>query len=325
MSGFYEEFLTAVPRDMRDALAKLGHEAEEIVDTFLTTLEAIPPPPILYHYTNDVGLRGILESGRIWLTDILSLNDPSELSHGLSHAITILNGKAANGLPESKLFAADFEEMIRLGKVQKSGDYFICSFSSAGDDLGQWRAYADNGRGYALGFDANALEDAFIRQAGAPVQKAFPVIYNDARLIEIHRNIIEKMFALISLPRGRDLGDDAIKGYMAELYTLISVHALHAGLHFKHEAYANEQEYRFMQVHPPGNQPLVTKLRTHSYSSIRYQEFDWKDAGRNVLKKIVIGPSASVEKATAFAKESLLLADQQAVAITCSAVPYRAT
>jgi len=325
MSGFYEEFLTAVPRDMRDALAKLGHEAEEIVDTFLTTLEAIPPPPILYHYTNDVGLKGILESGRIWLTDILSLNDPSELSHGLSHAITILNGKAANGLPESKLFAADFEEMIRLGKVQKSGDYFICSFSSAGDDLGQWRAYADNGRGYALGFDANALEDAFIRQAGAPVQKAFPVIYNDARLIEIHRNIIEKMFALISLPRGRDLGDDAIKGYMAELYTLISVHALHAGLHFKHEAYANEQEYRFMQVHPPGNQPLVTKLRTHSYSSIRYQEFDWKDAGRNVLKKIVIGPSASVEKATAFAKESLLLADQQAVAITCSAVPYRAT
>jgi len=325
MSGSYEEFLTAVPRDMRDALAKLGHEPEEIVDTFLTTLEAIPPPPILYHYTNDVGLRGILESGRIWLTDILSLNDPSELSHGLSHAITILNGKAANGLPESKLFAADFEEMIRLGKVQKSGDYFICSFSSAGDDLGQWRAYADNGRGYALGFDANALEDAFIRQAGAPVQKAFPVTYNDARLIEIHRNIIEKMFALISLPRGRDLGDDAIKGYMAELYTLISVHALHAGLHFKHEAYANEQEYRFMQVHPPGNQPLVTKLRTHSYSSIRYQEFDWKDAGRNVLKKIVIGPSASVEKATAFAKESLLLADQQAVAITCSAVPYRAT
>jgi hypothetical protein len=57
----------------------------------------------------------------------------------------------------------------------------------------------------------------------------------------------------------------------------------------------------------------------------RYQEFDWKDAGRNVLKKIVIGPAADVERASAFAKESLLLTDQQAVAMACSAVPYRGT
>jgi Protein of unknown function (DUF2971) len=325
MSGAYEECLSAVPRDMMDALAKFGHEAEEIVDAFLTRLEAAPPPPILYHYTNDVGLRGILESGKLWLTDILSLNDPSELSHGLSHAVTILSGKAGNGPPESKLFAADFEEMIRLGKVQRSGDYFICSFSSAGDDLGQWRAYADNGRGYVLGFDASALEDAFIRQAGAPIQKAFPITYNDARLIEIHRNIIEQVFALISLPHGRNLGNEAIKGYIAELYTVMTVHTLHAGLHFKHEAYANEREYRFMQVHPPSKWPPATKLRTRSYSSIRYQEFDWKDAGRNVLKNIVIGPAADIERARKFAKEALLLVDQEAVSITCSRIPYRAS
>lgn len=54
MSRSYEEFLTAVPRNMRDALAKLGHEAEEIVDGFVITLKAMPHPPILYHYTNDV-------------------------------------------------------------------------------------------------------------------------------------------------------------------------------------------------------------------------------------------------------------------------------
>jgi hypothetical protein len=34
------------------------------------------PPPIIYHYTNDAGLRGILESGKLWLTDIFDLNDP---------------------------------------------------------------------------------------------------------------------------------------------------------------------------------------------------------------------------------------------------------
>jgi hypothetical protein len=87
MSRSYDEYLSTVPPDMRDTLANPGREAEKIVDAFLITLEAAPPPPILYHYTNDVCLKGILESDKLWLTDILSLIDPSELSHGLSHAV----------------------------------------------------------------------------------------------------------------------------------------------------------------------------------------------------------------------------------------------
>jgi hypothetical protein len=30
-------------------------------------------PPIVYHYTNDVGLKGIQEVGQLWLTDIFDL------------------------------------------------------------------------------------------------------------------------------------------------------------------------------------------------------------------------------------------------------------
>jgi hypothetical protein len=101
--------------------------------------------------------------------------------------------------------------------------------SETGDDLGQWRAYTDNGRGYALGFGPQALEAAFIRQRGAPIQEAFPVTYNYAVLTDIQRSIIEKMFDLISLPRGKGLADDAIKGYVTQLYTLTTVHALHIG------------------------------------------------------------------------------------------------
>ena len=320
----FEDCLNAVPPDMRDALESFGREADEIVDAFLTTLEASPLPPVLYHYTNEAGLKGILETGKLWLSDILTLNDPSELSHGLSQAIAILKGKAASGPPGSRLFAADFEEMIRLGKVQKSGDYFICCFSSAGDDLGQWRAYADNGRGYALGFEVAALERAFLEQLGVPIQKTFPVTYNDARFIAIDQAIIDRMFGLISLPRGRKMTDDAIKGFMAQLYTLVTVHGLHAGLHFKHEAYANEEEYRFMQVYPPASKPIVTKLRTRSGLPVRYLEFDWSAAGGSVLSDIIIGPAANVEEATVFAKESLFLSRQKSAKIIRSAIPYRA-
>jgi Protein of unknown function (DUF2971) len=45
----------------------------------------------------------------------------------------------------------------RLADVVK---FFALSFSATFDELGQWRAYADDGRGYALGFDTEKLEGA---------------------------------------------------------------------------------------------------------------------------------------------------------------------
>jgi hypothetical protein len=149
---------SSIPQDMQDALDRFTSDAEKIINSFLQSLQSLPQarPPIIYHYTHDVGLRGILESGRLWLTDIFNLNDPSELRHGLSPAINIMNKRAANGSPVSQIFAKAFEQGF-----EESGKVFVCSFSSRGNELGQWRAYADNGRGYVLAFDTKALEATF--------------------------------------------------------------------------------------------------------------------------------------------------------------------
>lgn len=122
-------------QDMQDALELFGCEAEQIIASFVRTLESQKPAPIIYHYTDDVGLRGILETGQLWLTNVFNLNDPSELSHGLSHAVKILNSKAAKGPLESKLFAEDLAAFIEQRGIQKSGHYFLCSFSSCGAEM----------------------------------------------------------------------------------------------------------------------------------------------------------------------------------------------
>ena len=59
-------------------------------------LDSEPPPSTIYHYTTDQGLRGILENGSLWVTDIFSLNDPSELKHGLQIAEEALTATAKN-------------------------------------------------------------------------------------------------------------------------------------------------------------------------------------------------------------------------------------
>jgi hypothetical protein len=310
---------------MKDAIAKFDAEAKKIVESFLTKLESYQAPPVVYHYTNDAGLRGILQTGRIWLTDIFSLNDPSELRHGLSRVQTILDQKAETGPAESKIFAKDFSSLDK--SIDRAAHYFVCSFSEAGDDLGQWRAYADNGHGYALGFDARALEEAFGKDAETPTSNraAFPVTYGDAILDDVQRQLIEKMFGLISLPKGRNLSGDVIVAYMVELLTTLASHASHAVLFFKHEAYSNEKEYRFLEVHRADAEP-VHELRTRPYSLIRYREFDWKSSSAaNTLKQIVIGPAAHPDKALKFARDCMReFYAVGKVDIVPSEIPYRA-
>ena len=74
-----------IPKDINDALEIFEKESMRINDDVGKELKSNTElPPVIYHYTNDIGLRGILETGKLRLSDIFSLNDPSELKHGLS-------------------------------------------------------------------------------------------------------------------------------------------------------------------------------------------------------------------------------------------------
>jgi len=331
-----------MPQDMRDALDKFSKESQEAIEAFLAPMEALEPPPLIYHYTDDTGLRGILETGKFWLSDIFNLNDPSELKHGYSLAITLLKRKAANNSVAVAEFIKILESFGKSGGNIELANYFICSFSSCGNDLGQWRAYADNGRGYALGFAAKSLEEAFINQGSVdselPSQaaeltrtnspdtrflKTFPLIYKDAQLAEIHTKNIDSMFDLISLPIGRHLPRPVNLSYLAELATTLAVRILIAALHFKHGAYSNEQEYRFLEVHGK-METHETKVRSRPYSLIRYREFNWKRVAAQALNKIVVGPSADPQRGLQFAQNCVRIFCSSPVDIVVSDIPYRA-
>jgi hypothetical protein len=42
------------------------------------------PEGLLYHYTDEIGLRGIISSGCMWATHYKFLNDLSERQHGFA-------------------------------------------------------------------------------------------------------------------------------------------------------------------------------------------------------------------------------------------------
>jgi hypothetical protein len=131
---------STLPREMQDALDSFSREAEGIVDLFARKIDAGPTPTLIYHYRNDTGLRGIIESGKLWFTNIFYLNDPSELRHGVSPAIEMLTAEYDDARPEIEKFTLNLAAVVR-GSIKRTAHYFVCSFSTDGDELGQWRAY----------------------------------------------------------------------------------------------------------------------------------------------------------------------------------------
>ena len=292
----------------------------QVVEEYVQTLNAKPPPSIIYHYTDGAGLRGILETGNIWCTDIFNLNDTSEIRHGVAHASELLSTAASAGdaTPALRLFAKKVVEELN-GHIEESANYFVCCFSSAGDDLGQWRAYADDGRGYAIGFDAGILERAFM-DAAPENHSTFPLCYEDEKLRSMQVELVTQARHILSTAAG-----NINPRLLADLSVRLSVNVIYCSIFFKHHGYSNEQEYRFLQVHR-GDLPVNNlKIRSRPYSLIRYCEFDWKKRAAQALKEVVIGPAANPKMASKFVDDCrrTFLSATQSINVKRSEIPYR--
>jgi hypothetical protein len=213
------------------------------------------------------------------------------------------------------------------GGIEAAGHFFICCFSADGDDLGQWRGYADDGQGFALGFDTKALEDAFTKRKGKPIKQhsTFFVTYDDNELTRVQTAIVDLVDPLISLPREIRVRGDSLHAYMMDLLVSLSMAAIQGTIFFKHEAYVNEKEYRFQQLFRGDKPAPDVKYRRRGATLVRYREFDWLKQAPHSLKSIIIGPAADRTKAGRFAKDCLAAfhPDPHKVEILYSKIPYR--
>jgi hypothetical protein len=298
-------------------------KGESIVDAFRSSLEQRSPPDRLYHYTTGAGLGGILQSGTLWLTDIFALNDPSELRHSVDHAIDLLRLEARRGHQAAVIFANQFAE-IMADAPSSVAHMFVASFSQHCDDLGQWRPYSDDGRGFALEFDRDRLERSFVMPGGHSIESnsTFPMTYDDAVVKGICTDLIRSVVPLIAMPHGRNLSNGSINDFMKVLSMHLGLFVLQTALYFKHEAYNYEAEYRFLQLRAIGAPLNDLKLRG-SKSSIRYAEFPWARLDPTALRRIVVGPSADYPAAKLTAAAHLSAAGLSTVDITRSLIPYR--
>jgi len=95
-----------------------------------------------------------------------------------------------------------------------------------------------------------------------------------------------------------------------------------AAIFFKHPAYENEMEYRFLETFSVDTQPNINS-RVRRNTLIRYRELDWKNVAPDALREIVVGP-ADQRNARHFADECMRLWNRNKnVTIIPSTIPYK--
>lgn len=150
---------------------------------------------IFYHYTTHTGLMGIIRSGCLRATYRMKMNDAGEFDYAKNLVYKALNevGKRHNlqNVAESLItYTRKNLEKFLSDTTELSRAYCACLTFSP-DHPGQWQAYAEDGNGFAIGFNLRHFLNVQIPTVtkGKPYVFCCPVIYTERD----QRDLVERM------------------------------------------------------------------------------------------------------------------------------------
>lgn len=274
------------------------------------------PPPVLYHYTTQQGILGIIDKKELWATHTQYLNDSREFHHAI--------GLVKEELRDLKLNPSYREKGAFLNDMEKALAGFgtmnvcVCSFSEQGDLLSQWRAYGGGASGFAIGFSG-----AFLRSVSDRLNFwLVPVLYDETEQRELVRTLLEDVLAENLLRRADAKDQDDNRPHLPLGGNLLAYLNRYAPI-LKHKSFSEEHEWRIISRplmcsnerfgYRPGASMLIPYFRIALSSE--EQPFD--------AEKIIVGPTPHPQQSSQSLKSLLVRHDLQKTAVRNSEVPYR--
>lgn len=267
---------------------------------------------LLYHYTSQDGLLGIIGNGAIWASNIHYLNDSKEFIHAIDevkamiwHRKKDLNNEALGGLYEN--IETRLEGVARI-------HIFVVSLTERGDQLSQWRGYCPNGAGYSIGFSKSAIEQLSRRQ-GFTFK---PCIYDWQQQRKLLDSPLRRAENVVSSTSGSsDAIDAAVNQFLEEFIQIAPL--------LKHRAFSEEQEWRLVS-----GLVLSTdarwKTRAGKSTLVPYIEFSLVcEDGSIPVRNVIVGPGPDKDLALNALPTFLTRNRVTKWSVTPSQVPYRTT
>jgi hypothetical protein len=246
---------------------------------------------ILYHYCVASAFLAICTNKKIRFSDLFSMNDFMEMHWGY-----YIWEKAATELLDEvgRDFLDKIDELIHSSGIY--GLLVASCYSLDGDVLSQWRAYADDGQGFAIGFNA-------INLIALPI-RPLRVLYNQEEQIKELKAVIRAIHE-VEKSEETKFGSDFRTACFMLAFDLAA---------FKNPAFVEEKEIRlthlldfersnnFLRLVDPGGQAFGKKskgmpvqFRMRDNAPVTFIEQDFTNKGRiNPIKEVIIGPKNNV-------------------------------
>jgi len=281
---------------------------------FLNVLDQIPsllkkkPPDVLYHYTSQRGLLGIIEKKKLWATHIRYLNDSTEFDYPLESARKLLC-KERDSSDERR---AQFAEKA-LAQLNSSLDIntaftvYVASFSRNRNQLSQWRGYCTHGSGFSVGFRVSNLRNLVERRSNDFDLAFVPCLY---RKEDQNALISELISRAITVPTNTS----------AEVLFVLSI--LRWAPAIKHKKFEEEAEWRLVAR---GVRDDSSFRERHSFL-IPYVEFDLTSKDRkgiDCIKSVTVGPTSYPKLSEQSVKDLLSKHGVDNCKTSCSGIPLR--
>lgn len=288
--------------------AGLDQLGDKLIDEVWSN-EEDSPPDLVYHYTDASGLVGFLNSKKLWSTEYRFMNDASEVELGLNHFRFILREMILKEKLDRR--RRYLEAVMDEVKVPLRGSSYVFSFSEKRDDLSQWRGYAKDGFGFAIGFETNKLKKILDKK----LISFGKICYNSAKQTKRYREVINRIYEFCdaSCPTGMTQSEKLI----AADETRAVIASVAAG--YKHSTFAAENEWR-MHFYPRDNQ---IKIRVSGTKLIPYVEVDISsEDDESPIACIGLGPGFK-SKEHAYAVQKLLDNSDVKAEIYFASTPFR--
>jgi hypothetical protein len=215
-----------------------------------------PPPEVLYHYTGPAGLKGIVESRALWATKIDHLNDRREFHIAFDESLRLL---AAQAPSEAVRRLADYVRERFEGLVPRQ-DIFVVSLTARADLLSQWRAYAPDAGGYAIGFRTAKLAH------GQPEHFYFGrCVYRKEERAELLLKLMTSALKNAPADDPNTRGPGPGSGFMVAVFFLAPF--------FKHESFEEEAEWRIVISDSHRKRLGPVRFRAAAGNLVPYVEF----------------------------------------------------
>jgi hypothetical protein len=268
---------------------------QEIDDEFKRTIERRAPAIVetepVFHYASAEALKGIIETGKIWLSNASYLNDPQELAYPVGLASDVL---AERG----RTLGQTLGQVTRMARLQKAvighqrfPQWYTASFSLNGDDLSQWRAYCSNG-GYSIGLDSKILCETL----GSGFRLAWGrVEYEEEAQKTRITQLLDEFEARLKVLTGKYPTVPPLR-IEEDLVDVLALAFSREFLFQKMRAFSSEREWRIgVLLLGDSDTPL---FRIHNGTLVPYIERDLRKDGKLPLRSIHVCPLSDHDLST---------------------------